>query len=169
MSAKSLAQLNDTNIGQGSYTNYLREYVGATLPVGYVKEQGMEYQCTSENAKNGLSIINHAIEVGTYKHVECAITENPFYTISPSSYFLTSGNSTIITGLEDKAKLGLIHSNSSTTDYCLLDNYIMYGFGGKKGEETLLTKEQYLKQINETWELDKLEKIYNDAYAIMMA
>lgn len=169
MSAKSLAQLNNANIGKGSYTNYLREYVGATLPVGYVKEQGMEYQCTSENAKNGLSIINHAIEVGTYKHVECAITENPFYTISPSSYFLTSGNSTIITGLEDKAKLGLIHSNSSTTDYCLLDNYIMYGFGGKKGEETLLTKEQYLKQINETWELDKLEKIYNDAYAIMMA
>ena len=27
------------------------------------------------------TIINKAIELGTYKHVECAITENPFYTI----------------------------------------------------------------------------------------
>lgn len=165
----TLAQLNDPNIGAGSYTNYLRQFVGATLPVGYIKEQGMEYQCTSANAMNGLTIINKAIEVGTYKHVECAMTENPFFTIVPSAMSLSSGDATIVSELEASDKLGLINSNGSTSTWNLWDDYVMYGFGGTKGEAKLETKAQYLEMINTTWKLSDLVLIYNDAYELMIS
>lgn len=166
---KALAQLNDSAIGGGSYTNYLRKFVGATLPVGYIKEQGMEYQCTSKNAMNGLTIINKAIEVGTYKHVECKMTDDPFYTISPSSFFLSKGQVESKTTLEGAATLGSINSKNSTSAYNIWANYFMYGFGGKKGDVTLETIEQYLKMVNETWKLPQLVKIYQDAYDYMTA
>ena len=166
----ALDQLNDANIGGGSYTNYLRYFVGATLPVGYVKEQGMEYQCTSENSKNGLTIINKAIELGTYKHVECAITENPFYTIVPSAFSLDSNQASQLAVLEDNAKLGRINSQNSTSAYNMWDNYVMYGFGGTTAANAKLeTKEEYLALINTTYKLTDVVKIYNDAYEIMVA
>ena len=166
----TLDQLNDPNIGAGSYTNYLRHYVGATLPVGYVKEQGMEYQCTSENSKNGLTIINKAIELGTYKHVECAVTENPFYTIVPSAFSLDSNQASQLAVLEDNAKLGRINSQNSTSAYNMWDNYVMYGFGGTTSADVNLeTKEEYLALINTTYKLTDVVKIYNDAYEIMIA
>ena len=165
----ALDQLNDTNIGGGSYTNYLRYFVGATLPVGYVKEQGMEYQCTSENSKNGLTIINKAIELGTYKHVECAITENPFYTIVPSAFSLDSNQASQLAVLEDNAKLGRINSQNSTSAYNMWDNYVMYGFGGTTAADVKLeTKEEYLALINTTYKLTDVVKIYNDAYQLMI-
>lgn len=167
--AKALEQLNDANIGKGSYTDYLRKFVGATLPIGYIKEQGMEYQCTSANSKNGLTIINKAIEEGTYKHVEVSAQENPFYTIVPSAFALSGGQAEEKSALESKDKLGSINTNNSTSAYNPWDDYVMYGFGGTKGTETLETKEQYLTLINTTWELAKLVKIYQDAYDIMTA
>ena len=166
---KALEQLNDSNIGKGSYTDYLRKYVGATLPIGYIKEQGMEYQCTSENSKNGLTIINKAIEVGTYKHVLVTEGENPFFTIVPSAFALSKGQAEEKALLESKAKLGSINSNGSTSAWNIWDDYVLYGFGGTKGDTTLQTKEQYLELINTTWELGKLVKIYQDAYEIMNA
>ncbi|MGM9858744.1 MAG: hypothetical protein ACI311_05825 [Bacilli bacterium] len=164
---EALAQLNNADIGGGSYTNYLRKFVGATLPVGYVKEQGMEYQCTSENAKNGLAIINKAIELGTYKHVELKHTEDPFFTIVPSTFAVSRGSVAVKQMLEDKTKLGAIHSESKTDNYNMWDKYVMNGFGSVDPET--LTQEQYLKLINETYSLEVLVKIYQDAYDYMVA
>ena len=161
----TLDQLNDPNIGNGNYTNYLRQYVGATLPVGYIKEQGMEYQCTSENAKNGLAIINKAIEVGTYKHVECKLTEDPFFTIVPSAFPLSKGDATILTDINDSSTLGSINSNGSTSAWCLWDDYVMYGFNNT--EKGTLTAAQYLTTVNETWTLGRLVNIYQNAYDLM--
>ena len=163
----ALAQLNDANIGKGSYTDYLRKYVGATLPVGYVKEQGMEYQCTTEKARNGLAIVNKAIVLGTYKHVELKHTEDPFFTIVPSTFAVSRGSVAVKQMLEDKTKLGSIHSESSTSTYNMWDKYIMNGFGSVEAET--LTKENYLKLINETYSLEVLVKIYQDAYDFMIA
>ena len=164
----ALAQLNDSKIGKGSYTDYLRKYVGATLPVGYVKEQGMEYQCTSENAKNGLAIINKAIEEGTFKHVELSMQNNAFYTIVPSAFNLTSGQVTEQSGYEANDKLGLINSKGSTEAWNMQHDYVIHGFGQVKGTKTLETKEQYLQLVNTTWSLPKLVKIYQDAYEGMI-
>ena len=118
---------------------------------------------------NGLTIINKAIEVGTYKHVECKMTDDPFYTISPSSFFLSKGQVESKTTLEGAATLGSINSKNSTSAYNIWANYFMYGFGGKKGDVTLETIEQYLKMVNETWKLPQLVKIYQDAYDYMTA
>ncbi len=68
LSQGTLAQLADPKLGNNNYTNYYRYFVGATLPIGYVKEQGMEYQCTHEGGKEGLARINKNIEVGTFEH-----------------------------------------------------------------------------------------------------
>jgi hypothetical protein len=125
----ALDQLNDTAIGGGSYTNYLRKYVGATLPIGYVKEQGMEYQATSEKAKYGLSIINKAIEVGTFKHVKLDSVEDgyDFFKIVPSSFMLSTSQVEVKTNLEGDTTLGSINSSNSTTKYCIWDKIVMNG------------------------------------------
>lgn len=164
--AKTLEQLADANIGNGSYTNYLRKFVGATLPVGYIKEQGMEYQCTSQHSRDGLALINKALELGTYKHVLVSEAEDKFFQIVPSAFRISSGNADTITGLS-KDKLDTINSNSSTSTYCMWDNYVMYGFGGSTGSETLKTTAQYLELVNTTWELPRLVRIYQDAYEAM--
>lgn len=126
---EALAQLNDTNIGGGSYTNYLRKYVGATLPIGYIKEQGMEYQATNEKAINGLNIINKAIELGTFKHVrvDSVATGKEFYQIVPSTFRLSTAQVELKTDLEGDTKLGNINSNSSTSKYCIWDKIVMTG------------------------------------------
>lgn len=168
-SAKALEQLNDTSIGGGSYTNYLRKFVGATLPIGYVKEQGMEYQCTSANALNGLKLVNEAITAGTFQHVECAVKDNMFYTIAPSAFFLSSGETTTKNGLEDKSKLGSINTNSSTSAYCMWDKYVINGFGATTSTETLYSQSEYLTLINDTWGLDQLVALYEGAWELMLA
>lgn len=165
----ALAQLNNSDIGGGSYTNYLRKFVGATLPIGYIKEQGMEYQCTTENAKNGLTIINKAIELGTFKHVEVNTQDNSFYTIVPSAFNLSAGAVATKTELENKQKLGSINSNSSTDAWNIWNDYVIYGFGAIKGTTTLETKAQYLEKVNTTWTLPQLVKLYQDAYTAMVA
>ena len=66
----------------GNYTNYARQYLGSTL--SFAKSQAFEYQCTHEVGKEGAGKISVAIGLGTIKHPELAITENPWYTSVPT-------------------------------------------------------------------------------------
>ena len=66
----------------GNYTNYARQYLGSTL--SFLKSQAFEYQCTHEVGKEGAGYISTAIGLGTIKHPELAITENPWYTSVPT-------------------------------------------------------------------------------------
>ena len=66
----------------GNYTNYARQYLGSTL--SFAKSQAFEYQCTHEVGKEGAGKISTAIGLGTIKHPELAITENPWYTSVPT-------------------------------------------------------------------------------------
>ncbi|MBR0514601.1 MAG: hypothetical protein IJK06_10195 [Clostridia bacterium] len=66
----------------GNYTNYARQYLGSTL--SFVKSQAFEYQCTHELGKIGAGYISNAIGLGTIKHPELALTENPWYTSVPT-------------------------------------------------------------------------------------
>ena len=68
--------------GKGNYTNYARNYLGSTL--SFVKSQAFEYQCTQEVGKEGAGHISTAIGLGTIKHPELALTENPWYTSVPT-------------------------------------------------------------------------------------
>lgn len=66
----------------GNYTNYARFYLGSTL--SFAKSQAFEYQCTQEVGKEGAGHISTAIGLGTIKHPELAVTENPWYTSVPT-------------------------------------------------------------------------------------
>ena len=66
----------------GNYTNYARFYLGSTL--SFVKNQAFEYQCTHEVGREGAGHISRAIALGTIKHPELALTENPWYTSVPT-------------------------------------------------------------------------------------
>ena len=66
----------------GNYTNYARQFLGSTL--SFAKSQAFEYQCTHEVGKEGAGKISVAIALGTIKHPELAITENPWYTSVPT-------------------------------------------------------------------------------------
>ena len=66
----------------GNYTNYARNYLGSTL--SFVKSQAFEYQCTHEVGREGAGHISVAIGLGTIKHPELAVTENPWYTSVPT-------------------------------------------------------------------------------------
>lgn len=66
----------------GNYTNYARQYLGSTL--SFAKSQAFEYQCTHQVGKEGAGHISNAIALGTIKHPQLAVTENPWYTSVPT-------------------------------------------------------------------------------------
>ena len=66
----------------GNYTNYARQFLGSTL--SFAKSQAFEYQCTHEVGKEGAAKLSAAIALGTIKHPELAVTENPWYTSVPT-------------------------------------------------------------------------------------
>ena len=66
----------------GNYTNYARQFLGSTL--SFAKSQAFEYQCTHEVGKEGAGYISTAIGLGTIKHPELALSENPWYTSVPT-------------------------------------------------------------------------------------
>ena len=67
---------------KGNYTNYARQFLGSTL--SFAKSQAFEYQCTHEVGKEGAGHISTAIALGTIKHPELALCENPWYTSVPT-------------------------------------------------------------------------------------
>ena len=66
----------------GNYTNYALQFLGSTL--SFLKSQAFEYQCTHEVGKEGAGYISTAIGLGTIKHPELALAENPWYTSVPT-------------------------------------------------------------------------------------
>ena len=66
----------------GNYTNFARYYLGSTL--SFAKSQAFEYNCTHPVGKEGAAKLSRAIALGTIKHPELAITENPWYTSVPT-------------------------------------------------------------------------------------
>lgn len=86
----------------GNYTNYARYYLGSTLN-GFPKSQAFEYQCTHEIGREGAAKVSAAIKLGTIKHTELALTENPWYTSIPTSFPQTAKQNTQISSYKELA------------------------------------------------------------------
>lgn len=84
------------NISGGNYTNYARQITGSTLPIGFVKDQGFEYQCTSEGGQEGALKVAQAIALGTVKHVSPEMQENMFYMMMPTVLPTTANDDTYL-------------------------------------------------------------------------
>jgi hypothetical protein len=173
---KKVPQLSDETLNEisvkasGNYTNYYRYWIGATYPVGYVKEQGMEYQTVSTHknadgvsARDYLDRINTAISTGVLKHVNFSTSNSDkFYNIVPTTFSFTKAQ-----------------QNAVSSDYTDLDSYL----NNTKGKTNAWTKivqngwggdnpadiDAYLTKVNTDLKCDNLVKIYQAAYSKMVS
>ncbi len=145
----------------GNYTNYARQYLGSTL--SFAKSQAFEYQCTHEVGKEGAGKISVAIALGTIKHPELALTENPWYTSVPTVLPNTKQENQMLAGYSELTT----KFNSAKGKQNLFIDQIVAGYaveGMSDAEEsvsyvsTQMNGKQYLNLKQRAW--DKLVKYY---------
>ena len=127
----------------GNYTNYARQYLGSTL--SFVKSQAFEYQCTHEVGKEGAAKISKAIALGTIKHPELAITENPWWTSVPTVLPTTKAENDIIGGYTELSSSGKF--SQSKDKFNLLVDFICKGYNGEGTTDRATT----INTVKNTW------------------
>ncbi len=146
----------------GNYTNYARQFLGSTL--SFAKSQAFEYQCTSNVGKEGAGYISTAIGLGTIKHPELALTENPWYTSVPTVLPHTKVENDDINSYTDLS--GKFNSGKGKENYFV--DIIVKGLsfeGFTSVEEAVQTVDtnmygfQYLLTKNDAWY--RLQDYYN--------
>ena len=147
----------------GNYTNYARQYLGSTL--AFAKSQAFEYQCTHEVGKEGAAKISTAIALGTIKHPELAIAENPWYTSIPTVLPNTNAENDILATYTDLTN----NFNTSKGKVNYFVNFIAAGYSG----EGTTSRAEVLNTAKTTWSgtqylalkqmaYDKLVTYYNN-------
>ncbi len=127
----------------GNYTNYARMYLGSTL--SFAKSQAFEYQCTHDVGKEGAGKISTAIGLGTIKHPELAVTENPWYTSIPTVLPTTKAENDIIAEYTELSSNGRFSSSKGGEN--LLVDVIVKGYSG----DGTSSREATLKTVSDTW------------------
>ena len=61
-----------------NFTNFARRDLGTCLPIGN-KDQGFEYQCTSNSGLDGSDIVAMCLANGTIKHVQQTLDKNNYW------------------------------------------------------------------------------------------
>lgn len=145
-----------TALAGGNHINYLRQYVGATMPIGHIRSLGLEFQTLSAEGQAGIERLNTAVEAGVLKLAGQVESDNPWYQLSPTFFPLTKSESDLITAA---ASFRTIFADDA------LVTLVKYGFSGNGGS---LTEAQY-------WDAFKMNNIdvydaiyikaYRDAYA----
>ncbi len=147
------------SLGKGNYTNYARYFLGSTL--SFAKSQAFEYQCTSDVGREGAGYISTAIGLGTIKHPELALAENPWYTSVPTVLPYTTTQKNMINGFTEIGEKGQF-SSSKDPNVNLLVDVITKGYTGSAGAnaEAVATTisgdwngAQYLALANTAWKL----------------
>ncbi len=125
---------------KGNYTNYARQFLGSTL--SFVKSQAFEFQCTHAVGKEGASKISNAIKYGTIKHPELAITENPWYSIVPTTLPTSKEANDAISGLSELGSKGKFSQSKGNTN--ILVDIIVGGYEaesvGAESRDALIAK-----------------------------
>ena len=138
----------------GNYTNYARQYLGSTL--SFAKSQAFEYQCTHEVGKEGAGYISTAISLGTIKHPELAVTENPWYTSVPTVLPTTTQENDMINSYTDlKNKFDQNKSGANVMVDIIASGYTEEGLGS--ADEAVTT-------VQETWSGKQYLQLKQDAY-----
>lgn len=154
-------------LANGNYTNYYRKWLGATFPIGYVKEQGMEFQTVAENGKVGLAILLKAVDLGTVKHlvVDAATAEDGERPLVPSAFPLTAEEEALI--LDNCSDLAVAFKNGNNdNDRIFFTDYVIYGFGGTNANgEQLLAKDEVVDYLYNQLNGKVFLEVYRGAYA----
>ncbi|MDI6452490.1 hypothetical protein [Peloplasma aerotolerans] len=125
------AKAEMTSLAGGNHINYLRQYVGATMPIGHIRSMGLEFQTLSEEGQIGIDRINVAVEAGVLKLAGLVDSDNPWFQLSPTFFPLTKSESDMITAA---ASFRDIFNDN------LLVTMVKYGFSG---EGASLTEQEY--------------------------
>ena len=140
----------------GNYTNYARHYIGSTL--SFAKSQSFEYQCTHVVGKEGAGYISTAIGLGTIKHPELALTDNPWWTSVPTVLPTTKTENDMIGGYKELGSSGNFASNKGGKNL-LIDVII----GGYTGDGTS-TRAEVINTVTNTWHGSQYLELKNDAW-----
>ena len=110
----------------GNHIDYLRAYVGCTLPIGHVRGMGLEYQTLSPQGKESIERINTAVVAGTFKLAGVCpeAATNPWYQISPTNFPLTK---------EDNDGMALQKIHDPLWADSAVKTIVMRGLTGSKG------------------------------------
>ena len=146
----------------GNYTNYARQYLGSTL--SFLKSQAFEYQCTHEIGKEGAGHISTAIGLGTIKHPELALAENPWYTSVPTVLPNTKVENDMINSYTDlKTKFSPNKGDSNILCDQISTGYTQEGMNNAAEAVTTASTTwggaQYLQLKQLAW--DRLVEYYN--------
>lgn len=148
---------------KGNYTNYARQYLGATL--SFLKSQAFEYQCTTEVGREGAGYISTAIGLGTIHHPELAVTENKWYTSVPTILPTTSVENDQINGMTNLGndKFGQSKEQNNVLVNIIVGGYTEEGMSDAASAAGVVTSDwsgaQYLQLQNDAW--DRALDFYN--------
>ena len=144
---------------KGNYTNYARQFLGSTL--SFAKSQAFEYQCTHEVGKEGAGYISTAIALGTIKHPELALAENPWYTSVPTVLPHTTQENDMINSYSDlKTQFGSGKKDANILVAYIVGNLELEGFGSAA---------EAAKTVAESWSGAQYLALRQDAYNRLVA
>ncbi|MDE6867570.1 MAG: hypothetical protein K2J83_00295 [Clostridia bacterium] len=139
LTKSALVMFEASSLGDHSFTNYARYYIGSALNIGN-KDQGFEYQCTADCGIVGADIVNIALVNGTIRHTEqlspdeAEANDSWWYMLTPTllpyktavNNVITTAPYTIITALGG-AETSLFKVDGSVPN--LLNDVMAYGLG----------------------------------------
>ncbi len=148
----------------GNYTNYARQFLGSTL--SFAKSQAFEFQCTTEVGREGAGYISNAIALGTIKHPELAISENPWYMSIPTVLPNTKAENDMIntyTQLTANGKFSSSKGGENLFVNQIVNGYAEEGMGNAEASANVVANEwgglQYLTLKQDAW--NRLLAYYN--------
>eukprot|EP01155_Anaeramoeba_flamelloides_P017807 Anaeramoba_flamelloidesa568333_204.p1 GENE.a568333_204~~a568333_204.p1 ORF type:complete len:679 (-),score=76.83 a568333_204:285-2321(-) len=151
MSEDALDEMN--TLAGGNMINYLRQYVGATLPIGHVRSLGLEFQTLSSDGEEGVSRLNTARSAGVLKLAGQVDSTNPWYSITPTFFPLTEAQSDEIN--DTTTAWRDIYSDNA------LITMVKYGFSGA-GES--VTEAEYWDLFIHNETIDSYDDVYINYY-----
>jgi putative aldouronate transport system substrate-binding protein len=148
ISEDALEEMQD--LTNGNMINYLRRYVGATMPIGHIRSLGLEFQTLSPQGKVGVERVNVAVQAGTFRLAGVYESDNPWYQFVPTLFALTA---------DESADIALL----TYDDIWAVDSLpilVKFGFTGNGGS---VTKTTYLTTMVVKDSLNTYTEIYQKA------
>ncbi|HOI84540.1 MAG TPA: bacterial Ig-like domain-containing protein [Acholeplasmataceae bacterium] len=148
ISDEAMAEMQ--TLASGNMINYLRRYVGATMPIGHIRSLGLEFQTLSSQGITGIERINTAVQAGTFRLAGVYESDNPWYQFVPTLFALTANES---------ADIATLTFDDIWTD-AQLPILVKYGFTGNGGS---VTRETYLTTMVVKDSVNTYTEIYKKA------
>jgi putative aldouronate transport system substrate-binding protein len=124
-----------------------------------MKSQAFEYQCTHTVGKEGAGHISTAIGLGTIKHPELALAENPWYTIVPTVLPTTTVENDTIKSYSE------LSNNFSTSKGKV--NYLIDLIVGGFTIEGMGSVDECVETVSKAWNGEKALYIRNGAWELL--